>query len=202
MLIVSTIIVVIVGVVLWLILTKEKECLYNKETNCDSCDDEHISQCGKCREGYYMPSDDSEKKICQKCTTENCIECSGTNNSCTCNRCKKDYYVIYKNGNIDSCNSCDIGERSKCFTCYRQSDSCSSCNLYYNDYAGKCVTFYIIVKYEMSKDNETIYLIYDEPKNISIHINLDGKDEILEKMNLLLKKKVIIRLSSHQMLIL
>lgn len=189
LLIISIIIIVIVGVVLWLTLTKEERCLYNDETNCSSCDDEHISQCGKCREEYYMPSDDSEKKICKKCTIENCIKCSGTKNSCICNECKYRYHVIYKNGNIDSCNKCDLGEGNKCFSCGEHFDSCSECNLYYNEYYGSCVTFYIIAKYEISQDNETIFLIYNEPKNISIHINIDGKDEKLEKNEFTFDKK-------------
>ena len=38
-------------------------CEQSNDTHCRKCDSEHISQCAECYDGYYMPSDDPEKKF-------------------------------------------------------------------------------------------------------------------------------------------
>lgn len=116
-----------------------------------------------------MPSDDPEKRICQKCTLENCKKCSGTRNHNECNMCSYYYFPIYKNDKIESCSSCEIGEGDKCATC-KGFYGCATCNPGYVAVEGDCLPYYIKAEYETIQDNEKVYLIYNKYKNISMNI--------------------------------
>ena len=159
-------------------LPGEKMCQLSF-THCFKCDKVHISQCGECIKGYYMPSDDPEKKICKECTFKNCANCTGTSNFPECIKCRERYHAVYKNGKIDSCNLCEIGEGDKCLTCRERSPQCSSCNPGYNLSSGACVPFYIEAEYETTNDNETIYLIYGQSQEIQMNIIINGSEQNL-----------------------
>ena len=173
-LIVSITIIVIISVVLAILLTKEKMCEQSNDTHCRKCDTEHKSQCAECYDGYYMPSDDPEKKICKKCTFKNCYQCSGTSNSQECLKCELYKYPIYKNGTIEECSNCDKGEGNKCLTCQELSDECFTCNPGYIQRGGRCYLFYIEAEYETTNDNETVYLISNTSLEISMDIVING----------------------------
>ena len=176
--IVSISVIAIITVVLIVALPGEKMCQLSF-THCFKCDKVHISQCGECNPGYYMPSDDQEKTNCKECTFENCANCTGTSNFPECIKCKERYNAVYKNGKIESCNRCEIGEGDKCLTCIEDSPQCSSCNPGYNLSSGGCFPFYIEAEYETTNDNETIYLIYGQFQEIQMNIFINGSEQNL-----------------------
>ena len=76
------------------------------------------------------------------------------------------------------CNYCDIGEGDKCLTC-RAHWGCATCNPGYILFEEYCIPFYIEAKYETTKDNETIYLIYNEYRDVSMYIMFNDSKENL-----------------------
>ena len=74
------------------IITKCEGCETGENEKCKECDPS-TGQCISCNDGYYLPSDDTAKEICQQCSVENCKSCSGTRAFNTCDTCK-DTYIL------------------------------------------------------------------------------------------------------------
>ena len=76
------------------IITKCEGCETGENEKCKTCD-ASTGQCTSCNDGYYLPSDDTEKENCQQCSVENCKSCSGTRAINTCDTCKDTYILSY-----------------------------------------------------------------------------------------------------------
>ena len=76
------------------IITKCEGCETGVNEKCKECDTS-TGQCTSCNDGYYLPSDDTEKEICQQCSVENCKSCSGTRAINACDACKDTYILSY-----------------------------------------------------------------------------------------------------------
>ena len=76
------------------IITKCEGCETGENEKCKTCD-ASTGQCTSCNDGYYLPSDDTEKENCQQCSVENCKSCSGTRTINTCDTCKDTYILSY-----------------------------------------------------------------------------------------------------------
>ena len=112
-------------------VTSSKECdlacTIKSGKYCKTCNTPNLNQCKTCNYGYYLPSDDTEKSNCKKCTdlSNNCNECSGTLTSVVCKSCTNNYFlssgICYK--------KCDIGENEYCQSCNSANQTqCETCN--------------------------------------------------------------------------
>ena len=115
----------------------------------------------ECQPGYYLPEDDTNQKICQKCSVENCNKCHGTKLSNVCTTCNQFLTPIYENGKIILCKyTCETGDDEMCKTCDKTRNECSSCNLGYKLLNGKCVVNYSFKAIYLSEySNEKIKII-------------------------------------------
>ena len=131
-------------------VTSSKECAIactiKSGIYCKTCNTPNLNQCKTCNYGYYLPSDDSVKSNCKKCTelSSNCNECSGTSTSVVCQSCTNNYFlssgICYKKcdiGENEYCKSCNPENQAQCLTCnegyYLPSDApdktkCKACN--------------------------------------------------------------------------
>ena len=108
-----------------------------------------------CTSGSYLINDKTGKKICKKCTLENCDICIGNGYSDVCLSCINHYIPIYKNYIMESCNYfCGIKEESDI------KDDTKSCDIGYILVDGKCILNYSFKAiYKTSNIDETITLI-------------------------------------------
>jgi surface protein len=106
-----------------------KECEKTNDNHCIECSKivEHINECGKCIDGYYL----SEKKECVKIEIQKCLEVltDSENNSYSdkCQRCEEGYKLY----DFKCYLECEIGTGEKCHTCSYDSISvgnCETCN--------------------------------------------------------------------------
>ena len=116
-------------------LNKEKNiceplCETGSYNYCKTCNIE-TNKCDSCISGYYLPTDDEEKK-CKKCSDINdkCQECYGTKNSVKCLSCKNGLIPFYdKNNEILECNlPCSTGNGNLCKSCDYEKNKCIDCN--------------------------------------------------------------------------
>ena len=75
------------------VITKCEGCESGSNEKCLTCDNS-TGQCASCNEGYYLPSDDTNKEKCQKCSVENCKICSGTIAFNTCETCLDNFNLV------------------------------------------------------------------------------------------------------------
>ena len=76
-------------------------CKTGENEFCLTCNDDN-GECKDCNKGYFLPTDADNKYQCQKCSDENCEECSGTISLDICKKCKKDYQFL--NGKCEIIN--------------------------------------------------------------------------------------------------
>ena len=116
-------------------LNKEKNiceslCQTGPDNNCKTCNTE-TNKCDSCNSGYYLPTDDEEKK-CKNCSDidNRCKECYGTKTSVKCLSCTIGYTPFYDNNNeIMNCNEfCITGYEYRCKKCNYQNNICVLCN--------------------------------------------------------------------------
>ena len=119
----------------------ENSCEIGENEKCQSCDVSGSDICLTCNEGYYLPTDASDKSICKKCSINFCKVCSGTSNSDICSSCLDGYNSNYLDGVISFCG-CEKGDGDKCLTCDTSLAQCASCNAGYDLIDGKCVINY------------------------------------------------------------
>ena len=74
------------------VITKCEGCESGENEKCLTCDPS-TGQCISCNIGYYLPTDDTIKEKCQKCSVENCKSCSGTRAINICNACIDNYFI-------------------------------------------------------------------------------------------------------------
>ena len=107
---------------------KEK-CDVGEKEKCLECKSEEGKEndCLSCNEGYYLPLNSNNHKVCAKCNIEKCKIC---NDQGICTQCKDFYEPLKSNGIIIGCNPiCDLEDGIKCLTCNLESkNKCGSCN--------------------------------------------------------------------------
>ena len=104
---------------------KQKDCF---DINCNKCANANLTQCLECRSGFHL----NKTKLCEKCSTINCISCSL--DSSTCDHCERGFYLSPEN---KSCKQC----HSSCQDCVNTSEQCSSCypSFYLDVVTEKCL---------------------------------------------------------------
>ena len=75
------------------VITKCEGCENGLNEKCLTCD-RSTGQCTSCNDGYYLPTDDTNKEKCQKCSVENCKICSGTIAFNTCETCLDNFNLV------------------------------------------------------------------------------------------------------------
>ena len=121
-----------------------------------------------CTSGSYLTYDNTGKKICKKCSLEDCDICIGNEYTDICLSCVHHYIPMYKNNIMESCHYfCGINEENEYSSDY-YSYLTESCDYGYINIDGKCILNYSFKAiYKTSKDDETIPLI-----NSSFLINI------------------------------
>ena len=168
------------------------------------CNDENCLECSetediclRCYPGYFIPSDDSTKLNCQKCTIKNCKVCSGPSTNPTCLTCES--FAIKSTSDSNLCQI-KTGTEAFCLTGDTENNECSSCNIGYVLEEGKCVLDYDIkATFKTRTKNEEVKLIqkfYPQVESMIIDGNkLDkpvktytfvtkGEHTVLYKLNL------------------
>ena len=141
---------------------KEK-CDVGEKEKCLECKSEEGKEndCLSCNEGYYLPLNSNNHKVCTKCNIEKCKIC---NDQGICTQCKDFYEPLKSNGIIIGCNPiCELGDGIKCLTCNLESkNKCGSCNWGYKLMKnGTCIKIEnsFIASYNVSKINKPIHLM-------------------------------------------
>ena len=131
-----------------------------------------LLQTKDCQPGYFLP-DDSKSK-CLKCTVENCDKCSGTKESNTCSSCILNYFPLYENNILKSCNPCS----EACLNCDEEKNKCSKCYDGYKLENGICILNYSFkaIYSVVGKMKDTIPLINSNYKNKIKEILIDGNN--------------------------
>lgn len=119
---------------------KQGKCQIGTEEKCLTCDYSN-GECATCNNGYFIPTDETIKTKCQKCSIKNCKSCSGTKTNDVCHACEDYSNPITENNKIKKC-SIEEGEGSKCLTVDNEKNECKSCNVGYKFENGKCILNY------------------------------------------------------------
>ena len=129
-----------------------------------------------CPPGYFNPTDDSTKEICQECSVDNCEKCSGTKLNNICEMCNNTFFPVYEKNNIIICEPiCQTGEEDKCLTCNKTSNKCSSCNPFYNLINGICDPNYSFKAiYYTNEKSQKIQLINPSYLDYIIEMTIDN----------------------------
>ena len=127
---------------------KINKCIIGEKEKCKKCSQIIPENCLICNDGYYLPFNEYENKICLPCNIiEHCTSCFGDKKFITCSSCEEEYSlennicVRQKNSEEDTNiksniidyeqNLCIIGENEKCKSCNEQPDlrnQCKECN--------------------------------------------------------------------------
>ena len=155
------------------------ECVTGSGEKCLTCDYSK-GICKSCNEGYYLPTDDEEKRKCKKCSVENCQICEGTINSNICKLCLPNFNPIYENNQIVQCKTggkCQIGPEGFCKLCHETKENyCIGCNAGYILDDGKCILNYSFrATYFSESPYERVQLINDFSNYIK-KLNVDGEE--------------------------
>ena len=149
----------------------EPKCILGENEKCSKC--QTITgienECLECNEGYYLPSNSLNKKICSKCSIDGCKICENN----ICKECKLFYEPIINSGNINQCKlTCDLGDENKCLTCNIEEGKKHEC--------GSCNSGYRLLKNGICQKIENSYIaIYKLTSKINkIHILCRCENEI------------------------
>ena len=129
-----------------------KFCEIGENEKCKTCSSLLQGNCLLCNEGYYLPIDSSNKKICSSCKKEHCKKCFGTSFLNLCQECE-DGYILEKNickhvstnkdpeeteaveteeiKTEEAEEDCIIGLEEKCLLCKNEKgkkNNCDKCN--------------------------------------------------------------------------
>ena len=108
-------------------------CTIGENEKCKSCNSQTENECLICNEGYYLPVNSINKKICNKCKVDGCDICDNITGNCQ--KCQLNYKPILDEitSKIVACKLvCEIGKENKCSLCnLKEENKCLSCNLGY-----------------------------------------------------------------------
>ena len=117
-----------------IIYDSSKPCQIGEKEKCKSCSNKIKSNCLTCNEGYYLPYNENNNRICLPYNViEYCSPCFGEKNNFLCTKCK-DGYILNNNQCIkkqEDIPNCIISLNEKCKTCNNNpklKNQCESCN--------------------------------------------------------------------------
>jgi surface protein len=70
-----------------------KSCEIGKNEKCKECSSLFKGNCLSCNEGYYLPIESSNRKICSSCQKEHCKKCIGTSYFILCHECEEGFIL-------------------------------------------------------------------------------------------------------------
>ena len=108
------------------------QCIIGENEKCKKCSKIIPENCLICNDGYYLPFNEYENKVCLSCKDkiDHCNSCFGNKNFITCASCQKDYF-LENNLCIKQKDLCIIGEKEKCKSCNDEPNlryQCQECN--------------------------------------------------------------------------
>lgn len=107
------------------------QCNIGEKEKCKKCSQTIPENCLICNDGYYLPFNEYENKVCLPCNKiEHCVSCYGDKKFITCSSCEEEY-SLENNICIKQKNLCIIGENEKCKTCNDNPNlrnQCKECN--------------------------------------------------------------------------
>ena len=74
-----------------IIISCDKKCSTGSKEKCKSCD-KTKNICSSCYQGYYLPTDASDKKVCKQCSISHYQTCCGSTENEICNSCYSSYF--------------------------------------------------------------------------------------------------------------
>ena len=105
-------------------------CTIGENEKCKRCNYQTENECLLCNEGYYLPDNSINKKICNKCKVDGCDICDNITGNCQ--KCQLNYKPILDEitSKIVACKIvCEIGKENKCSSCnLEEENKCLSCN--------------------------------------------------------------------------
>ena len=112
---------------------KTDKCEIGENEKCKECNKVIPGNCLTCNEGYYLPFNEYDNKICLSCNKiEDCRTCFGDKYHILCSSC--DYSFYLENNKCirkQKKEKCIIGEKEKCMSCREEEnliDQCKNCN--------------------------------------------------------------------------
>ena len=110
-----------------------KECIIGDGELCKTCDfEDNEKNCGSCNDGYYLPYNINERKICLKCGI-NMTKChQDINNDIIPDECIYPYIASGKY----CLKKCETGTKTECSSCSQKPGEINLC--------GKCYTGYYL----------------------------------------------------------
>ena len=120
-------------------LKKEETTVIEPDISCgDDClDCDKIGKkCAQCKTGYFIPDDNSNKLICEKCSLMNCGKCEGNKNNDVCKKCLNGFYPEYNSKNeiincglksVETTIIENISCGDDCLECDKIGKKCSKC---------------------------------------------------------------------------
>jgi len=120
---------------------------------CKNINSNNKGECASCNEGYYLPTDSTDKSKCFPCSFA-CLSCYGNTTTSICTFCKDNFKLSGGKCKIDIDNpsrekecpppyvlsgefcmeKCSIGNNDKCLSCEDEElkiDQCKECNIGY-----------------------------------------------------------------------
>ena len=110
---------------------KINQCIIGEKEKCKKCSQSIPGNCLICNDGYYLPFNEYENKVCLSCSKiEHCISCFGDKKFITCSSCEEEYF-LENNACVKQKSLCIIGENEKCKVCNDNPslrNQCKACN--------------------------------------------------------------------------
>ena len=73
---------------------KINHCIIGEKEKCKKCSEIIPENCLICNDGYYLPFNQYENKVCLSCSKiEHCTSCYGDKNFITCSSCEEEYFL-------------------------------------------------------------------------------------------------------------
>ena len=113
---------------------KKEKCVIGINEKCKECNPFFPENCLTCNEGYYLPLNEFDNKICLSCDNKivHCNDCLGNKYHIKCFSCELPFY-LENNKCIkkQTKEKCITGKKEKCKTCREEEDlidQCETCN--------------------------------------------------------------------------
>ena len=109
------------------------ECEIGEKEKCKTCSSAITSNCLSCNDGYYLPYNEINNKICLPININHCIYGIGEKNLVICILCETGYH-LENNKCEKEVKECTIGDNEKCQSCNSNNNlrnQCEKCNYRY-----------------------------------------------------------------------
>ena len=89
------------------------ECKIGENEKCKTCSSTIPTNCLSCNDGYYLPYNEIDNKVCLPIKINHCLYGIGEKSLVTCILCESGY-KIENNKCVEDIKMCEIGENEKC----------------------------------------------------------------------------------------